>query len=341
MSNPFALIGQDVAVARLVALFHSERFPHALLLEGPESVGKVTAARMLARRLLCHQPNDAVACGRCGSCLKIEAGTHADLTVAEVEDKTIKVDHVRELEAVLRLRPLEGPRKVLIIPDAHRMNPAAQNALLKTLEEPPGQAHLILTTSRLKAMLPTVISRCQRVPFAPIPMAAITTFVAERRGLSLPEAQLLAALAHGSLGRALGLELNTLKEARDQAASLDLLLDGRTAKTALQAMEAVAELGTEKAGLLETLELWSIWLHDQVLLAAGADAQGLANLDRQEDLARLAEARGLGEVLRRTEQVLEAKRQLELTYNYNPQMVAEQLCLALTGHGRLVPAKVR
>jgi DNA polymerase-3 subunit delta' len=341
LSNPFALIGQDVAVSRLAALFASDRFPHALLLEGPESVGKATAARQLARRLLCHRGEGPLACGQCGACVKVEAGVHADLTIAQVEEKTIKVDHIRELEAVLRLRPLEGERKVLIIPDAHRMSPAAQNALLKTLEEPPGRAHLILTTSRLKAMLPTVVSRCQRVPFAPIPTRLIALEVAEKRGLPTEVAQLIAALAHGSLGRALGLELEVLQAARDHAAALDRQLEGRTPKTAIAAMEAAVELAGEKAGMLETLELWSVWLHDQVLLASGADLTDLANLDRRAELESLAQSRGLEEVLRRTEQVMEAKRQLELSFNFNPAMVAEQLCLALTGHAKLVPAPPR
>jgi DNA polymerase III subunit delta' len=329
------LVGQAEAERRLLGLLDSDRFPHAMLFEGPESVGKATMARAVGKRLLCKAPEGAKSCGVCGSCVKVEAGTHADLTIANIEDKQIKVDHVRELEAALRLRPLEGTRKVLIIPDADRMNPAAQNALLKTLEEPRGSSHLILTTARMKALLPTVISRCQRVPFAPIPTPVIAEVVAKSRGLSLEQAGLIAALAHGSLGRAMSLDIEALVELRDKAASLDRDLDRANAKSAILALEHAENLAADKEAIAVTLDFLSLWLHDQTLLASGASLGDLANLDRRADLEALAERRSLRTILDRAQIVMEAKRQLAMTYNFNPLLLAEELCLALCGHAEL------
>lgn len=331
------LVGQDEAVRRLVSLCARDHVPHALLFEGPESVGKMTAARLLAQVLLCHAPErePGTACGACPACIKVETGNHADLHVVTTEERAIKIAGIRDAERVLRLKPVEGARKVLLIEDAHRMNPQAQNALLKTLEEPPGASHIILTTARMRAILPTVVSRCQRVPFHPVPTARIAEIVAATRGISEDRAQLAAALAAGSLGKAQAMDLEALLEARDRLATLDRQLERPRPQTAMAALQSAGALGDDREGILQSLDLLLAWLHDQVVLASGAGAAALANADRRDELEAISAERGLARVLERARAVMEARRQLESPRNFNPTMIAEQLCLALAGHARM------
>lgn len=300
-------------------------------------MGKRTAARILAEALLCRDRGCGTeSCGRCPSCLKVRAQTHADLTWIGPEGRNLKVSEIRAAEQRLRLRPLEGSRKVLVLERAHTMTPEAQNALLKTLEEPPGDATLILTTSRPNVLLPTVRSRCQRVPFAPMDTEAVVSLLRED-GLGADEAQVVAALAHGSVGRARELDVDALLQVRDTAAELDFLLcPGAPASACL---EAAQEMASDRAELMSLLDQLLIWVRDQILMATDARAP-LANADRSQDVEDAAAERSIPLLLRRAEAILEARRQLELPFNLNATLIAEQLCLALAGHGRMIAVEV-
>lgn len=336
----FDLVGQEAAAERLSQLVAADRLAHALLFEGPEGVGKFTAAMALARGLLCRRPpRPAQSCGECASCVKQETGSHADLHLVTTEAARIKISEIREAERGLALRPVEGGRKVLVIEDGHRMTIEAQNALLKTLEEPPGAAHIILTTSRLRNILPTVVSRCQRVRFAPLTAPQIAEVIGRDGTISKPQAAMIAALAQGSLGRAQSLDVEALTADRDRVADLDLRLFGATPNSAIDAVERAADLGSDRRSMMNALDLLALWLRDQVLLASGGD-QPIANVDRTADLESLAGRRGLTALLHRARTVMEARRQLELPFNLNATMIAEQMCLALAGHAEMKPVPV-
>lgn len=328
------LVGQEEATRRLTALASSGRVPHALLFVGQSSVGKRAAARILAQVLLCTDPETGGthACGVCPGCVKFEGGNHGDYTEIATDERNLKIKAIREATRQLTLRPVEGGKKILLIDDAEKMVWQAQNAILKTLEEPPGDSHIILVTSRLRSILPTVVSRCQRIAFKPIPNERVAQIVAERLGVDERQARLLAALSSGSIGRAIELDPNEVIERRDRVAELDTKLEPRSPQGAIDALEGASSIADDREGLLASITVLLTWLHDQMLLAAEPRGQSIANVDREADLVRLAEARGLPRILRRMEAVLEARRQLELPYNFNPQMIAEQMCLVLAGH---------
>ena len=328
--------GQSGAAARLGSLLRSERLPHALLLEGPDGVGKMRAARILAQILLCaHRPSLGEACGRCGPCHKFQAGTHADFSVVTTDARHIKIDEIREAERALRLRSLEGPRRVMLFEDVHRVTLGGQNALLKTLEEPPGATHLILTTSRIRWLVPTIVSRCQRIAFGPIPESDLVAILRDDDGLDEGAARLVAALAHGSLGRARASDVDTLVGRRDLVAQLDAQLDPGPRSSVSLALQTAQDLASDRAELAATLDLWVVWLRDQLIRAVGVE-QPVASADRVDELDTGAR-RGRAEILHRARAVLEARRQLDLPYNLNAQLVTEQLCLVLAGRGRMVP----
>ena len=159
----------------------NERLGHAPLLHGPAGLGKRSLADWLVRRLLCLAPNNGNPCGACRACQLLDSGTHPDLFAAAVpEDRTqLTVDVIRELNRGLELTPALGPRRIGLIAEADQMNRNAANALLKTLEEPAGQAWLVLVSDRPDALPATVLSRCQKLAVRPPPTEQAMAWLAE------------------------------------------------------------------------------------------------------------------------------------------------------------------
>lgn len=230
------------------------RIVHAVLLTGPAGTGKRTAAKRLAQALLCTG-ND-IPCGECPECKQFLTGNHPDVHYIVTEERHISVDAVRELRDELALRPFEGGRHVVIIEQAEKMTPQAQNALLKTLEEPVGEVVFLLITDQPGAMLTTIISRCQRIRFSPIGMDECAA-VLERRGIEPVRARTLAGFSQGSVGRALEIDksegyfdvrsrvisaLKALGEGRSAVARAASMLEDKKENTAhvLEIMEVAA-----------------------------------------------------------------------------------------------------
>jgi DNA polymerase III subunit delta' len=212
------VLGHAAVWDRLVRALAADRLPHALLFTGPPGIGKALLARRLAARLACTSAAASRPCGECAGCRQVAAGTHPDLLAIGAPDrskketrrKEIGVDQARELKRFAQLHAVAAPCKMAIIDDADRLSLAAQNALLKTLEEPPGQALLVLVTASPGALLSTVRSRCQRVLCRPLSDDEVCA-VLTAAGLSADAAAALAAVADGSPGRALALR-DTWKE---------------------------------------------------------------------------------------------------------------------------------
>jgi DNA polymerase-3 subunit delta' len=202
--------GHDDIVAELRAILEHGRFPHALLFVGPEGVGKRTFAFALAQALFCERNAEEALdpCGVCPSCLQVNALSHPDLLlVQKPEDKhELPIKLIRELCLELGLKPMTGTRRIAIVDDADDLNEEAANAFLKTLEEPPDRAVLILIGTAAELQLDTVVSRCRVVRFRPLPEHELAA-VLEERGLaeSKAAARNLAVLGEGSVGRARGL----------------------------------------------------------------------------------------------------------------------------------------
>ncbi len=178
---------------------------HAYLFVGPRGVGKSTFAQALARAVLCSG-NPGVGCASCPSCHKVQSGTHPDLRVVTPgEDEVFSIALVRELCTQVLVAPWESNLRLFVLEDIDRLQVEAANALLKTLEEPPPHARLILITQNMGSVLPTIESRCQLVRFGPLGTDAMVG-VLQSRGMSEPEARVLAGVSNGSLGDALASE---------------------------------------------------------------------------------------------------------------------------------------
>lgn len=279
------LLGQPRLLERLGERIARGEASHAYLLSGPRSIGKHTLALRVAQTLNCEQALPlAGGCGACLPCRKIESGSHPDVReIGLLEDRhRIGIEQVREMERDIALRPLEGRWRVLIVDDAADLSDDAQDSLLKTLEEPPVHAVLLLVTRAPHGLRPTIISRCQTLPLRPLPTAAIEAFVAERTG-DAGLARAVAPLAGGRAGAAL--ELAADEEARSaRLAALDELF-ALVGSGLVERLGWANRLAEDREGAAERLALWLELLRD-----VGLDGTSLTPLhpDRAERTARLA-----------------------------------------------------
>jgi DNA polymerase-3 subunit delta' len=352
------IIGHESAIDLLKRAIRSGRLPHALLFHGPDGVGKHAVAKILAATLLCETGNDDP-CGSCDACFKIAHASHPDLlflrrlpkekhlTEAEKRNppmgetlsedwgkkavdlsQVIAVYQIRALSQHASFAPRDGRRRIFIIDPADVMNANSQNALLKTLEEPPGHSMFILVTSRPHMLLPTVRSRCFGVGFAPLPAPRLASML-EGRGVTPEDARARAALAGGSPGKALDLDLDALRGRRDEiAAILGELAAHPTAMSEIWTFGPI--LGSKDPDAMqEALELVESLLRDAAVVAAGAESAPLVNADLTREVTDLG--RQLGP--ERAADLIRAVERLrgDLRFNVNRTIVAETLLAAIAG----------
>ncbi len=280
--------------------------PPSLVFAGPEGVGKRRAASAVAQTLNCPQPVRGAtpsdlpidACGACPSCLRIARGVHPDVMTVVPEDGkvAVSVDQMRALNEQVAYRPFEARRRVVILDDAPDvlLGPA-QNALLKTLEEPPSGTVFILIAARPEGLLPTVRSRCPSVRFGPLSVEDVAAYLEHDAGLEAADARARAAVSDGSIGAALAAA--ALAEARQGAQRvlerLSHAADPRSRLDAARHMVGKAGKGRaagERESLAIHLRLLHGLLRDVGLLSTRADTRALAHADLQPALAGLVPA---------------------------------------------------
>lgn len=308
---------------RLQAARQESRLPHAMLFSGASGLGKEAFALGFAQSMLCSEPTDqGMPCEHCKRCHLVQAGTHADLTVLtpdpESKSQDIKIDVVRQLvEKSTMTAQFEG-YKVIIISPAEQMNRSAANSLLKTLEEPVKNTLLILITSRLNRLLPTIRSRCQQINFA-LPDDLVSTHWLEKWELE-NEVPLLLRLSGGAPLAALELDKSGLLSQR--GAVFDAFLSLMKHKS--DPVKLAADWQTIE---LSTLLSWVAgWLSDIIRLKENQQQPYLANPDKLQDLKHLAEYLDCKSLHRILLQVYAAKRNQGSTLN--PQLLLEDLLIS-------------
>ncbi|HEV8253826.1 MAG TPA: DNA polymerase III subunit delta' [Vicinamibacteria bacterium] len=302
------VLGHDRAKAVLAAALRQRRLPHALLLAGPEGVGKKRLAIEAARALLCEADGED-ACGRCATCSRIARGIHPDAFLVQPETPTIRIEQVRDVVREVAGRPFEARARAFIIDEAHLMTDQAANALLKGLEEPPPTSHLLLVTHSPQALLSTIRSRCQLLRLTALPSRLLEDELQRRWGFSADEARLRAAFSAGSVGRALAFDPAAYRTLRQE---LLAILEAAGRAGAIQWLEAGERLGEVDDPVFALTALRSL-LRDVVALRSGTPAAALLNTDLAARLDPLARSRlgeravALAEAVGRTRDALEGK----------------------------------
>lgn len=328
----FELIGRAAARGTL---------PPSLVFAGPEGVGKRRAAVALAQLLNCLAPGASGAeraaerehdsCGECAACRRIARGVHADVLIVEPgETGSIKVDQIRDAIERSAYRPFEGRRRVVIIDSADAVLPDAQNALLKTLEEPPPASSFVLVTSRPDVLLPTVRSRCQVMRFGRLAPAEVAAVLMRDHDFTEADAHAAAAMSDGSVGAALEGATDEYRQARDSAVrTLETVSNARDPRRRLEGAKALAGAGRDidRGELAQRLYALSSMLRDLGVLLSGADAGRLANADLRPRLQTLLRAFDSDRAIRAFQAVDRALTALDR--NGSPKIVADWLAFQI------------
>ncbi len=305
------VIGHRTLIALLSRSILRDTLPPSLVFSGPAGVGKRLVANAVAQAINCldprrhpsanSDPRDALqydACGVCSACGRIARNVHPDVVVIEPgESGSIKIDPIRDLIDRAGYRPFEGRRRAVIIDGADAMVSPAQNALLKTLEEPPSASMFVLVTAYPDLLLPTVRSRCPSLRFQPLSPGDVARALVTH-GKSEPAALALAATADGSVGHALEASDVDLVEARDVA--MRVLAHAATGDDPRRRIESAKDLlaktgaggASDREQLAICLRVMASLVRDAGLIGTGADRAALANRDLEPALARLTAFHG-------------------------------------------------
>ncbi len=261
------LAGQPVATQILNSSLQNGRISHAYLFAGPDGTGKSVCADEFARLIV----GDS------------HLREHPDIIVVEPEGASVKIDQARRIQRELSLRPVYGSRRVVIVKHAGKMTDEAANSLLKTLEDPPQTAVLILLVTHAHALLPTIVSRCQLIPFRPSGTADVETFLIGI-GVEPKRAKTCATLSGGIIGTAIMLsEQKAMSKPRESALNC---VDGIQSQ---DAWSLAAEVGTERQEVIESLAFLATLFRDALAVVSKANEELIINADAMQSIGKLSE----------------------------------------------------
>ncbi len=282
------VIGQDKLLSLLKQNLKQSNIAHAYLLTGPRHIGKGTLAVNIAQAMNCDASEPP--CGQCHSCRRIAQEKHADVILTHLNlSAEISIDTIRELQHLANLPPYEGKYKVFIIDDAEYLSIEAANCLLKILEEPPPKVIWLLLASEENRLLPTVISRCQRLEFKPLPMKEIQKILVDQYDITLNKANLLARLSHGCPGWAISAvkDDNLLSQRTQNINKFVSLLTANLEQRFACAQEWAIQFNRQRMSMIEIMEDWINWWRD-LMLIRGSCEELITNIDYEATLQRKA-----------------------------------------------------
>jgi DNA polymerase-3 subunit delta' len=326
------VIGQDKILSLLDYGLKTNAIAHAYLLAGPRHVGKGTLAINLAQALNCDGPE--VPCGECRSCQRIREGKHADVTPVGLDSRTeIGIDDIRGLQRLANLPPYEGKCKVFIIDEAEYLSTEAANSLLKILEEPPPRVVWLLLAAEEERLLPTIISRCQRLELKPVPSERVQDVLVNSYNVDADKAKLLTQLCHGRLGWALSAlaDCDILEQRSQGIDRLVSLLTAGLEQRFAYAQELANQFGQGRKAGAETTEIWLDWWRDLMLVKGGCQ-EAIINVDYGTVLEEQARGLSLSEIREFLANL--GLLQEAISKNVNPRLALEWLMLNLPRWGR-------
>lgn len=320
------IIGHNQIIEHLQNVISSQKVSHAYIFNGPDNSGKKMLAEAFATALQCeHQGTEG--CMECHSCKQALNRNHPDIIYLQHEKvNTISVDDIRrQLKDDVAIKPYAGPYKIYIVDEAEKMNPQAQNALLKTIEEPPSYVIILLLTTNADAFLPTISSRCITLNLRPVPDEIMKKYLMEHYQIPDYQADVCTAFAQGTVGKAIKLASSeSFNEIRHSA----LQLIRRLKEIDLyEMMEALKQINEYKLEINDYFDIIMIWYRDVLLYKAAADINHLIFKDEIYDIKKNASKssyEGIEHILKALE-----RAKIRLDANVNFDLTIELLLLTI------------
>ena len=320
------IVGHEQIKEHMQAAIRDKKPFHAYLFQGEEGVGKEALARTFAAGLQCQSESTDKPCKECVSCRQMESGNQPDVIWVTREKASLGVDEIREqLCNTMGIKPFSSPYKIYLVPEAEKMTEAAQNALLKTIEEPPEYGIVILMTSNISALLPTIQSRCLTMEFRPLSTAVVESYVKEHCQVPDYQARASAAFAQGNLGKAMRYaKSEDFIERKDHIISLLRHVEQMDLS---EMLAVIKDLGTRKDEVRDYIDLMVLWYRDVLLFKATKDINQLLFQDEASYISREASHRSYEKI----EEILQAfeKAKVRLRANVNFDITMELMLLAL------------
>jgi len=320
------ILGHQRQIDILGRAVNNNKVPHAYLFSGLAGIGKKLVAMRLAKSLQC-EAKDNKPCDRCLPCKKVEDGNHPDISVVEADGQFIKVEQIRQLQKKLGYKPFEGKATVCVIDGADKLNISAANSLLKTLEEPPAQTHLILIAENIRMVIPTILSRCQRINFSPLPAEEVEEILKKDESLASEDIKAdiktVAAMSGGSPGKALDMAGTFPLDEKDLLLKEFSRIDSAE-KAFLVAEKLVAKEQIDR--LMEKLELLKFFMRDVMLTKLGRSNK-VVNTSQSNIIVKRADQLTIKEIISKLEIISEAEKSIIM--NANKRLAVETMLLKL------------
>ena len=324
------ILGNERIKEHFITAVRHKKISHAYIMEGDKGSGKKMLAEAFAKILQCEGRETTglvESCGKCESCIQMEHHDHPDVIwVSHEKPNVISVGEIREqIVNTVEIMPYKGPYKIYIVDEAEKMNAAAQNAILKTIEEPPEYGIVILMTSNISALLPTIQSRCLTMEFRPLSTAVVESYVKEHCQVPDYQARASAAFAQGNLGKAMRYaKSEDFIERKDHIISLLRHVEQMDLS---EMLAVIKDLGTRKDEVRDYIDLMVLWYRDVLLFKATKDINQLLFQDEASYISREASHRSYEKI----EEILQAfeKAKVRLRANVNFDITMELMLLTL------------
>lgn len=319
------IIGQEQITGHLQNAIRMGKVSHAYIIQGEAGSGKKMLADIFATTLQCEE-GGTQPCGHCQSCKQALSGNHPDIRHLIHEKATIGVDDIRlQLNNDIMVKPYSRPYKVYIIEEAEKMTEQAQNAMLKTIEEPPEYAIILLLTVNAKLLLPTILSRCILLNVRPVARGAITRLLTERHGIAKYMAEVAADFADGIPGRAIAYAQSG--EFMEQKEEVLKVLKRLSSMPAEELYKKVKDWAGRKQELPDVLQLMNLWYRDVLVMKSTGGAGRPVFKEEESELRRRAEELSFREIEENIEAIDEM--QARLSANVNTEVALEVLMYTL------------
>ena len=320
------ILGNEHIVEHFKKAIENNKISHAYIINGEKGMGKRTVAKAFAMTLLCEEKG-TVPCMKCHSCVQALTDNNPDLImITPDKPTTLSIDHIRQtLVNDVELKPYSNSHKVYIVEDAELMNNAAQNAILKTIEEPPEYAVIILLTTNISALLQTVLSRCVKLDMQPLKKEVVKKYLMEKEKVVDYQADIAVSFAGGNLGKAI-----ELSKSQDFAEMLDEVIQLLRYIKDMQAYEAVAAVkraSEYKFRFTDYIDLMILWFRDVLVYKASQNVNELIFKDEIQTIKKHAAKSSYNGI----EHILEAmnKAKLRLKANVNFDVAIEMMFLTI------------